>query len=755
VVFTSIGSVRRSSIEAGRKFLALLSPPVAGPEPWTNDGDKPDSVLNGLIVRALEKENLVEELKSSEEFENSETRAIRVRECLDGNAIIATGTDEEHVYRRRVAEIDLWPMSILLGWLIFAEIGAYITARGLYRVGFSVGTDSAWGYCLAVIGSISIAVLFVMGMRRNSSRAATLLLCVGVIGASSVYTAYYESKSIWPEVAGGVTVSAIFYAIALFAMRRREWLKDRLRVAFERWKATLYAHGLVPSLATLTNDILKKRYSIQLNYSAEFLSRSSASEELHQSTPVGLQLAEFMGTLKDGSLAVAGPRGAGKSDLMAAFCRGSYNPRSERLDLVVSVSAPVVYLAADFMLNLHIELCDAVVSYVYARDPSAATRVGRQRRRVVRTLRFGRKPRVLKGWAEVLQRASEHADNIRYLLTIGGEFSLRIGIRRGHLSSKRTLSKAEQPKTYPQIVNSLRKDLEYFANRVVTLGGTEGSYSPRLIVAVDELDRIHSPEQALQFINEIKAIFRVPNCYFLMSVSEDALEEFELAAMGARTAIDSAFDEVLRVDYMDFALSKKLLGKYVVGLPEQFLALVYVRSGGLARQLIRCVRELINWRREDMSLSAVVGSLAASDLRRISTAAKGSLIKVSNRRAIADLVRALDDYPTSSPIDQIALIDHANRLIRCDIGDDEDACSLRDILTAQTLYLATLVSIFSSALDEEGVKKATDPAKSAASFEALARVRRYLTVNPQAALELLVDFREHWNMGEFDHGLLS
>ncbi|MFD1051453.1 hypothetical protein ACFQ1S_40870, partial [Kibdelosporangium lantanae] len=68
-------------------------------------------------------------------------------------------------------------------------------------------------------------------------------------------------------------------------------------------------------------------------------------------------------------------------------------------------------------------------------------------------------------------------------------------------------------------------------------------------------------------------------------MSEDALHDFELAAMGVRTVMDSAFDEVLWVDYLDLELAKSLLGNYIVGLSQQYLAFAYVRSGGLARQL--------------------------------------------------------------------------------------------------------------------------------------------------------------------------
>ncbi len=73
----------------------------------------------------------------------------------------------------------------------------------------------------------------------------------------------------------------------------------------------------------------------------------------------------------------------------------------------------------------------------------------------------------------------------------------------------------------------------------------------------------------------------MPGCYFLVSVSTEVQFDFELSGAGMR----SVFNEIVRVDYLNFRRTQKLLRRYVIGLPEQFQALAYVFSGGLARQL--------------------------------------------------------------------------------------------------------------------------------------------------------------------------
>ncbi|HEV8560361.1 MAG TPA: hypothetical protein VGR06_28835 [Actinophytocola sp.] len=767
---SAVGS-QQSGSSLGAKLIAALSTSEAN-DPWLDGRDDPELVLGDVIDDALTDPDIADDLKSIWEFRDDKDRAVKVRESLEEskNAIFAAGANEETIYRqlaslaRPATQGKLGgagrPLELWLRWVPSVLLWIAAVGLALYWLGLAVGHAPVWGLVTAAAG-LAITVGAVVYLVRPAVRheAATVLF-----GLALAYVFFHGGLNIW-VASGGSLVTALFfrklamramyiyYSVAIGPAEARLTSSKEIgaaaRDAFDRWRSALRTHGVMPALTTLINERLEDQYSTRLRYRTEFLSRPAPDGKLHQRTPVGRQLVELFGTLRSGSFAISGTRGAGKSDLIAAFCRGTYQ-KSRRRDVVVAVSAPVVYQPADFMLYLHAELCDQVISYVKIRDGGAVEQVNRRRetdRR--RLLRFLVNRPTLAGWAAVLYRAYKRKDEIRYLLTFGSEISGQLGLGTSHLGGKASVSRAEQPRTYPQIVNRLRRDLEFVAERLVKLDGAEDGQAPRLIITIDELDRIQSGELALQFINEIKAIFRVPNCYFLVSVSEDALQDFELAAMGMRTAIDSAFDEVLWVDYLDYDLSRKLLNNYVVGLSEQFMAFAYVRSGGLARQLVRTARELINWAAQSPSLSSVVGKLAESDLRRVSTAVKGSLTKVSDRGSVAALVRALDDYPEGE-LSQQVLMDYADRLVNCNIGVDSGARDLRDTMAARTLYLATMIGVFSSDLDDKRVKKGTEPAVPGESFNALARVRRYLGVNPQAAMELLGDFRQHWGMARVD-----
>ena len=74
----------------------------------------------------------------------------------------------------------------------------------------------------------------------------------------------------------------------------------------------------------------------------------------------------------------------------------------------------------------------------------------------------------------------------------------------------RGASWARQPQTYPELVGRFREFAESIAQRY------------RVVIGIDELDKLESGVKAKQFLNDIKGIFGVRGCYFLVSVSEDA-----------------------------------------------------------------------------------------------------------------------------------------------------------------------------------------------------------------------------------------
>jgi prepilin signal peptidase PulO-like enzyme (type II secretory pathway) len=310
-------------------------------------------------------------------------------------------------------------------------------------------------------------------------------------------------------------------------------------------------------------------------------------------------------------------------------------------DLRCLVSAPVNYVAQDFVLHLFATFCRAVIqSYEKEGKTGRAARIFRLRRirrlavsvlwRVVvyggiaaalllwQTLiahHIGVSPawvryaafaviglgaldlirslvfkvrRWSRGEMGVLEAtARRHLSQVRYLQTYTTGWTGVLSFPGGSQGQfSRGVSRAEQPLSYPDIVSEFRN----FARRVADEAHRTGY---RVFIGVDELDKIGSAEQAERFLNEIKGIFGIPHLYFMVSVSDDALTSFERRGLPLRDAFDSSFDEIVHVGPLSYLESRRLLYRRVVGLSEPYVALCHCLSGGLARDLIRAARNVV------------------------------------------------------------------------------------------------------------------------------------------------------------------
>jgi Cdc6-like AAA superfamily ATPase len=160
-----------------------------------------------------------------------------------------------------------------------------------------------------------------------------------------------------------------------------------------------------------------------------------------------------------------------------------------------------------------------------------------------------------------------------------GSLKLPVGVE-GSINS--AISLAENQLSLPEIVTIFRNFLEKISKDSV------------VIIGIDELDKLNSDEEAQRFLNEIKAIFGIKNVFYLVSVSENAMSSFERRGLPFRDAFDSSFDKILYVDYLNLEGAKQLIQRRVIGFPIPFLCLCYCMSGGLARDMIRICRDILD-----------------------------------------------------------------------------------------------------------------------------------------------------------------
>jgi energy-coupling factor transporter ATP-binding protein EcfA2 len=464
------------------------------------------------------------------------------------------------------------------------------------------------------------------------------------------------------------------------------------RAALARWRVACRDDGVLPFVRRILNAHVspEARMSLQITTEdAPGLHGDSESSYVVRTGSVSAFLAAAE-RLPTGAIGLAGPRGVGKTSLIEHFA----GRVDEARPVKVTVSAPVQYEPRDFVLHLFALVCQAVL-----------------RERWVRRSRFRRR-------SGIVALASTHLANIHYLQTHTTGWSGKVTLPRSEVGWSRTRQQERRPQTYPELVAALCEFLAAFAEVETAV--------PAMIIAVDELDKIESADRAQQFVNEIKSIFAAPGTQFLVSVSEDALASFERRGLPVRDAFDSAFHEIVRVDYLTVDDTAQLLASRVIALPEPFVWLVHCLSGGLPRDVVRTARAMVALTTVDAppSLDVVCAALVGDDLNRKSHAFQLACRDIGDSAEVTGFIRSLRQLaPDTGRLSALVpTLLHGGEL-----------ASLSRQAAAYVYYSATLLAVFTrDRVDQPG----------AATFDGLARAKQSLAVHPRLAWLLVDEFRE-------------
>jgi hypothetical protein len=139
----------------------------------------------------------------------------------------------------------------------------------------------------------------------------------------------------------------------------------------------------------------------------------------------------------------------------------------------------------------------------------------------------------------------------------------------------------------------------------------------RLVVCVDELDKLDSTEHLIDIVNELKDLFHIQGVHFVVSVSTDALESFARRGLPSRDAFDSAFDTVLLTERFTPAESVRVISARAVDFAQPVALFCHAWSGGLARDLLRTARAAVEFQRSrahDVTISEIVTHIVLEDL---------------------------------------------------------------------------------------------------------------------------------------------
>jgi len=188
---------------------------------------------------------------------------------------------------------------------------------------------------------------------------------------------------------------------------------------------------------------------------------------------------------------------------------------------------------------------------------------------------------------ELTRRAREHLLRLQVDKTVTKSASIASPIIQGMaFGLNRGTSVKYIPWTMPELVGQARRFMEDVSAELRILNRA-------IFIGIDEIDRIGSLEHAERFIGEIKAIFGIEGCFFMVAVAEDVGSMFAQRATAGRTIVENAFDEIVAVRPLDLAEARDLLLRRVPGFTDAFVYLVHALSGGLPRELIRMSRRLV------------------------------------------------------------------------------------------------------------------------------------------------------------------
>jgi hypothetical protein len=373
--------------------------------------------------------------------------------------------------------------------------------------------------------------------------------------------------------------------------------------------------------------------------------------------------------------------------------------------------------------------------------------------------------------------ARRHLRNIKFQQSYSYGWSGSLTVPMAQVGINEAFSVAEYQKSLPDIVATMREFLELIA--------TESS---PVVIAVDELDKLGSDVTAAQFLNDLKGIFGVRHCFYLVSVSEEALSNFELRGFPFRDAFDSAFDEVLHLRPLPYLESKGLLQRRVVGLSAAYLCLCQCLAGGLPRDLVRVARDIVETGRKEggaarqLGMCDVVAALVQVDLQGRTDATMIAIRRVSAELEIEPMAlwinqisgclaawRTASDSDVGVPTSELrakqlqelyssypaAVYDV--RPTAAEAGGAQGAASTMSRLglglAGSLYYLATVIELFRddrTTTEFQELDESVADMMNGRQIGCLVRARQAFAISPMIAWKQISDFRASWGMSVLD-----
>lgn len=488
----------------------------------------------------------------------------------------------------------------------------------------------------------------------------------GLVIITILIGATFPTLSIWYLLIGSglallmvTSAWSITEGVPTIEQRRLE-TKEEFRVA-EASYSTQLTHAARGALRRCVTDVYRPTGVLVFPMTAptlvELSSGKISSSRTHD------EVVDFIRNHETSAIGIAGPRGAGKSTLMEAV-RNTEDVVTHH----VLLTAPVKYDPVDFTRQLFAQVAEEIArksGYSPEREQEARDRRFRTQRAMRDALTLGlflmlacvvflwaishndtwawewqtvlglaatgllvlvvitpmasillfgaRSSRTRYTYLDVqksAQLAMEALDDLTWSREEGKKESSSIKLLSGLLTlgGEDNVTRKRRERSQPELVTKFRDMLTQFS-RDRTDPATQ-----RFVVFIDELDKLARVDDLTEAVNGIKDLMHIPGVHFVVSVSVDALVQFEQRGMAARDAFDSTFDTVFRMRGLTLAESRDILEGRVANFPTVLTHGCHVWSGGLARDLLRTARRCVEIHRRDGNVAQIMRTAVTEDL---------------------------------------------------------------------------------------------------------------------------------------------
>jgi hypothetical protein len=226
--------------------------------------------------------------------------------------------------------------------------------------------------------------------------------------------------------------------------------------------------------------------------------------------------------------------------------------------------------------------------------------------------------------ARLVAHAATVRERARYVVTrsetmeVGAEGGRGL-VARARRAHERQL--VERPATLSSLVNDFR-----------ALAQEAGLVAGRVVIAIDELDKMVEPDKVRALLRDIKGVFEVPRVHFLVSVSDEAARSLSVGALFSRNEFNSSFYTVLDVKPgRPDDLAELLVKRSESGVPRDIALVLAVLAGGNPREVLRLA---------ELAHSATTGAQAAADtLEDEALSLRREVVTAATERGVPSLGR--------------------------------------------------------------------------------------------------------------------